>query len=195
MLDPAIDLAGWLAGRRYLVPPSPAEQAQQREWQRFADASGLRFDPHRMTLWGARDGTELQVALEIERQAPFTSLGARFPSPAPTAFRITRTATPNFLQGIFGQDIQVGDRAFDSAFNVVGQDDERIRRLLSKPALLQAMTLAASLTREVQVGDQGLFMRVGGSSPRGENLDTLVSLACTVSRELVGGPADPGPYR
>lgn len=195
LLNPAVDLAAWLSARRQQLPVSTTEHTQRREWQRFADANGFQLDAARMTVRGTRDGTLLEIAQEIEGQEVFTAVSARFPSAAPVPFLVSRTSTPNFLQGVFSQDIEVGDPVFDAAFKVVGGPDDAVRQLLRRPGLLRALSYGASLTSDLHVGQQSLFARIGGASWQAANLEMLAAWTCAVSSELVGAAIAPGPYR
>lgn len=195
MLDRAVDLATWLAARRARLPQSPAEQSQVREWQRFANVSGFQADLARVTAHGSRDGVLVELGQEFEGQSIYTALSARFPGAAPAKLYLERTLAPGFIQGIFSQDIKVGDPAFDAAYKVQGEPEDVVRRLLSRPAVLQALNDAARRTREVRVGQHGLFLRVEAQTMQASQLDSLVQWACTVAREVIGAGAVPTPYR
>jgi hypothetical protein len=195
MLAAAVQLASGLSARRGLLPPAPYEQVWHAEWQRFADAGGFRFHPGHMVVAGERQGTLVEIGLEVEEQTLQTAVNVRFPRPLPYPIFVGRTTTPWFLQGIFSQDIKVGDRAFDDAFLVQGEPESAIRQLLSRPALLQALNYAASCTRDLRVGADRLFLRFDRPTVDAAGLESLVAWACTVSRELVGSAPTAGPFR
>ena len=195
MLDSAIDLAVWFAARRRVVPMSQGELAQQEAWSQFAQRSRLAFDPPRMTISGELAGTSLDIALETDGQRTRTVVTARFPHQVHVAFTVLRTAVPGFLQGIFSQDIKVGDEAFDSMFKVTGYPEEAVRVALARPTLLQILKHLGTHAHDLQLNHQELFFRVEGATPRHADIEGLVSLACTTSGELYTAIRDLGPYR
>lgn len=196
MLDSAAELAGWLRWRQSTLPPYRLIQAQQYEWQKFADANRFTFDSAQLVMSGIRDGVQVDISLEMEGQSPYPVLIARFPRPCPYEVFIRRTNVPGFLQGIFSQDIKVGNGMFDDAFKVQGNDEAGIRSWLARPALLKALNDIVRFTDDLQINRVGLFMRFPGPVPTADNLEWLVAWSSVVSRELVGG-SDPerGPYR
>lgn len=195
MLEGAAALATWLAARRQRVPPTLGAIADVRVWERFAAANGFQLDPWRMVARGVLSGTTIELGLEVEVERAFLSLIVRFPRLVPVPFQLQRTTLPSFLQGIFSQDIVVGERAFDDAYKVTGADPASVRALLGRPALLAALTRAASLSNDVSVGQLGLDMRIPGSMPSESNLEELTALASTISGELTGKQPGPAPYR
>jgi hypothetical protein len=195
MLDPAIDLAEAFGAQRQRMGASPAEVAQQAEWKRFAETSGFAFDPARMKLVGNRAGTAIDIALETEGQRICTAVTARFPAAVPVSFTVLPSALPKFLQGVFGQDIRVGDPEFDDRYRVTGQPEQAVRQALARPGLLAALKHLGARTAEVQLNPWQLFFRLPGPSPRASELEWLVELGLAVSRELFGELKGMGPYR
>jgi hypothetical protein len=195
MLDPAIDLAALLAARRAYLSPSPGELAQRAEWQRFAEVNRFAFDPLRMKLEGERGGSRMEVALETEGQHVRTAVTVRFPRPVGVAFTVRRTNTPSFLQGLFSQDIRVGEERFDELYKVTGYPEPAVRAALARPNLLALLVGIGQATPEVQLNHAELFFRFIGASPRAVDLEPLVELGHTTTRELFGEVRGIDPYR
>ena len=195
LLDAAVALAARLCARNASMPPPLALQAQRDAWWQFAENGRFTFDAPRMVVRGTRDGVTFEIAQEIEERRISTSVDARFPWPAQLPFSAQRTATPSFLQGVFSQDIRVGDSAFDAAFKVQGSPEAEIQQLLRRPRLLQAMLHGASLSTDLEVASEGLSARMVGPVLHAAHLEMLLSWACTVSEEIVGRTAPTAPYR
>lgn len=195
MLDAATRLATWLSERRRRVPPTQGELVDLRAWERFAASQGFQLDPWRLSARGAGGGASIEIALEIEGQKGFIALLVRFGQPAPVPFQLARTTAPAFLQGIFSQDIRVGEPAFDDAYKVTGPDPASVRALLRRPALLSALVHAARLSTDLTVGQNGLEMRINRGMPSEQDLAMLASIATTASLELTSSAASQGPYR
>jgi hypothetical protein len=194
-LETALYMATTLAHRRELLPATPQEIAQQAEWQRFADSSGFKFDPARMTMFGKHQGTDIKIALETAGQEIRTSVNVRFPRAVHVAFTARRTQMPAFLQGLFGQDIKVGDPVFDDLFQVTGHPEHVIREALSRPALIQVLKYLGALTTEVQLNHEQLFFRVVGPTSSGDLLASICETGRITSAAFFGEVEALGPYR
>lgn len=200
-LDTVMFLAEALAARRRTLAPTPHEIAHRREWQRFAESftpsgsSPFSFDPERMTLSGVHAGAIMKIALETERQEIRTSVTVRFPREVHVAFTVRRTAWPGFLQGIFGQDIKCGDRAFDEMFVVTGCPEPLVRQALGRPELLRTMVLLGGLTTEVQLNHQRLFFRVASPTASADVLASICETGRITCAALFGEVSTIGPYR
>lgn len=192
-LDHARDVAEALARRGEQLPKAPAESAQDAEWQRFADAAGFDFDPRRMKLTGKQ--RQLEIALEHDGAQVKTAVTLAFPRAIDVGFAVRRTSTPSFLQGLFSQDIQVGNAAFDDHYVVTGFPEARIRDVLRRPKVLAALSYLAGRTMEVQMNHAQLFFRLAGSSPTVAHLTHLTELAAAVSTDLFGEVATAHPFR
>jgi hypothetical protein len=196
MLDSAAELAAWLRFRQSTLPPSRSMEIQQYEWRRFAETNRFTFDGAQMVLSGVREGSQIDISVEMEGQRPYPVIFVRFPRPCPYDVFISRTDVPSFLQGILSQDIKVGNAMFDDAFKVQGNDEAGIRQWLGRPALLQALNDSLRFTNDLHINRLGLFMRFPSPVPTADNLEWLAAWSCVVSRELTGGSTtEQGPYR
>ncbi len=192
-LGRATELAEALVRRGQQFAATPGERAQQAEWQCFADEAGFHFDARRMKL--TAKSRPLEIALEHDGCQLMTAVTLAFPRAIDVGFAVRRTAAPSFLQGLFSQDIQVGDPAFDDRYIVTGFPEPRIRDLLRRPRLLAALGYLAGRTMEVQMNHAQLFFRLAGSSPTTAHLTQLTELATAVSAELFGEITAAHPFR
>jgi hypothetical protein len=94
----------------------------------------------------------------------FTRLRAPFVSHRGLRFLVYRRSVFSDLGKLLGmQDIEIGDRRFDDAFVVKGNDEPAIRALLSDPALRALLEAQPKLRLEVK-DDEGWF---GTDFPQG----------------------------
>lgn len=195
MLERAVALSDALRLRRGAVPPSDGERAQQTEWQRFALAHDLSFDPPRMIVRGTAARAYVHIALETEGQLVRTAVTTRFPQSVGVGFAVRPTACPSFLQGLFSQDIDVGDPEFDRSFRVTGVPEAAVRAALARPTLLRMLTALTRHCVEIQLTDTQLFMRLPGACPRAADLEPLLATSRTATDQLFGELRNPAPYR
>ncbi len=195
LLEQTVWIARALSVRRTEVPPTPAEAAQQSEWQRFADASGFRFSPERMKLVGDAAGSAIEVALETEPGKVRTSVSVRFPSPVGFGFAVRRTSLPSFLQGLFSQDIRVGHGRFDELYIITGNPEDRVRELLARAPVPDLLAELGKVSSEVQMHHEGLFFRLEGAFPTGNEVAGLVERGRLATIALFGEVEALGPYR
>ncbi len=199
LVGPLIDRAVWLANafaaRRRTLAATPQELAMHAEWQSFAAAHGFRFDAARMKLEGAVDGSAVEMAIETEARISRTTVTVRFPSSVHVAFTARRTTMPNFLQGLFGQDIKIGDAAFDEMFVVTGRPEEAVREVLGKPELLTMLKEIGVRTTEVQLNHAQLHFSLESVITATPQLLWLAHAAQTTTTALFARAKTLGPYR
>lgn len=194
MLDAGIWFARTLAARRAEVPRDD-DLFRMLEWQAYASAAGLVFDPERLTLTGVRSGAAVEVALETEGQKTHTGVTVHFPSSTGLGLTVRRTGLPGFLQGLFGQDIKVGDKDFDEMFLVTGYPEPAVRALLGRPNVLGVLKAVGARTSEVQLNHAGMSFRLPGCYARADEVGALVDWAELATRDLFGATDALGPYR
>ena len=194
-LDLATHVASVLAKRRSTFPSSPAEEAQRAEWQRFATEVGMRFDPARMTLFGQVDGAHIKIALETTSDEVRTSVNVRFPRPVHVAFSVLRTDTPGLVQGLFGQDIKVGDSVFDEQYVITGHPEPLVREAIAKPALIDALKRLGAVTNEVHLNHGQLFFRVRDPLSTSAALRSVCETGRVACNALFAQVQGIGPYR
>ncbi len=195
LIDRAMRLANGFASRRRTLAATPQELAMHGEWQRFAGAHDFRFDAARMKLEGVVEGSAVEMAIETESRISRTTVTVRFPSSVDVAFTARRTEMPNFLQGLFGQDIKIGDPAFDEMFLVTGQPEEAVREVLGKPELLTMLKEIGVRTTEVQLNHAQLHFSLKSIITAGPQLLWLAHAAQTATTALFARAKTLAPYR
>lgn len=172
-LDAAADIALRLGHRRAELGSTPREHVQVECWQSFASARGLTFDPLRMDLHGNLAGGPLRVCLDSERGEIDTLVSVGFDVSLGVALRVGH---------------QVGGRLV-----VTGQPEALVQDILARasPALVDL----ARRSRDVELTERELFVRVPGSTPTESQLDRLVNAACGLANLLTGQAPQAGPYR
>jgi hypothetical protein len=195
MVEGAVAIARALAARGQSLEPTPGEAAQRAAWQRFADAARFTFDPARMKLAGDRRGTSVEIALETEGREIKTAVTARFPRSVDVGFTALRTNAPAFLQGLFSQDIIVGDPMFDAQYKVTGHPEHAVRAVLARPNVLMVMKQLAMVTSEIQLNHRELFFRLRGGSSGEAELAQLADMGARVTADLFAEVGSVGPYR
>ncbi len=195
MMDAAVGLATALAARRATFPYSRGQLAQQAEWQRFADGARFELRPAHMMLRGERAGAAIEIALETELQQVRTAITVRFPHEVGVAFTAIRTRTPAFLQGIFSQDIKIGDPDFDALYLVTGHPEAAVRDALGRPALVALLTHLGQCSTEVIINPLQLFVRLDGAAADARELERYVEMGRTATETFFGQVKDLGPYR
>ncbi|MEO7329496.1 MAG: hypothetical protein ABI193_13010, partial [Minicystis sp.] len=111
---------------------APWEPPLRAAWQNVASGWRLTFDPQRARMSGEAHGLPITVGINFENGRFVTS--ARFTLPRPPACEISLAPqeSDGFFSRLFrGQDIKVGDPAFDSAFIVKGEPEEVVRSVLT----------------------------------------------------------------
>ncbi len=200
------------------------------DWRRRIFGPSCAFGPSRDEVWGRlareinarherrgwwRDGRVVaavgawQITLDVfsTDNASFTRLRAPFANPGGFRFGVYRASfLTKFGTALGMQDITIGDPAFDEAFVVQGNDEARVRALLSAPRLRTLIAAQPRVTLEVK-DDEGWF---GATFPNGadelkfqcvgviKDLDRLRALfdlfAATLTRLCeVGGATDAPP--
>ena len=118
-----------------------------------------------------------QVFVFHEGDSFRTAVTMGFPRPIDVGFTVRRTQLPSFLQGLFMQDIRVGDPEFDDLYCVTGHPEPYVRALLARPRLLEALKYIGARTTDVQMNHLQFFFRVPGPSPTAHHLVELAELA------------------
>lgn len=129
-----------LASRRGLV--LPWEMQLRERWARALAPMGLAFDPIRLDARGVVRG--LFVTVEVDGgDALATVVKVAAPAPFATGLRIFRQEQGVVARWFRGQDILVGDTAFDDAFVVKGEDESEVRAVLGGLAARRLLQLRA----------------------------------------------------
>ena len=191
----AVGLPTSLAARGLTLPPLPSLAKAREDWQRFADNEGFAFDASRMKLSGNAGLSPAEIVLETDGQHVRTSVSVMFPHEIGVAFVVQRTTLPGFLQGLFSQDIRVGDKAFDDMYKVSGYPVEQVRAALARPSLLAVLKEVGASTTSVQMNHRELYFRVDGGLVTAAPLSRVIELGRTATASLFGEVGSVGPYR
>lgn len=126
-------LASALEQARAQLPPPPEMEAWIAPWATLADTLGLTLDRRLPALRGVLDGHEVQVGCVRRPDGYRADLRVVFHGHDPTGLVLTPQQGTQDVWTI-GQDILVGDEAFDEAFVIKGYDPVRVREILTDEA-------------------------------------------------------------
>lgn len=195
MIDVATNAARLLGARRVIVPPTPIESEIQSEWSAFSEQRGLSFSALSGEMTGRLAHSEARVAIETDGQRPRTKVSARFPTPLPIGFSLTRTTERGFFDGILGDRIGLGHPEVDARYRVTGHPEARVRALLGQPNVLDVLVRLGRVVTELEMTWAGLSYAVANVA-RGDEL-FFHTEALRVIGETYFGAAEKsgGPYR
>jgi hypothetical protein len=110
------------------------EPAFQSAWSSVASAWALNFDPKRATMEGTVRTLGVSASTDYEKDHLRTSIEITLPSAVPASFQLTRQDDGFIARRCRGQDIVVGNPAFDAMFVVKGEPEAQVRALLTPKA-------------------------------------------------------------
>lgn len=196
ILDAAIEVARRLGEQRMRVPRAPEEWPDD-VWRTVAERQALTFDPVRMKISG--DVREAPVELRVHTQEGEVYAAIRvalIPWSLGLDLHVHGRNDGADDPADEGEDIELGDAAFDEAFLVHGAHPERVRMLFRDPSIRARALAVLSRAVDLNLRDTHLSsaFRVGiGDGPTLEwFLEELVELALALSR---AGGFGHGPYR
>lgn len=172
-------LAGEVARARRGLPPPVALRGVAEGWQRLGVRLGIAFEPSFPGIAGALDGRTVRVMPVRTSSGYAAELRLGFRPHRRTGLRLRPQVEPDGYWSV-GQDIQLGDPAFDAAFVVKGDDPEGVRELLS-PAVREGLNALASLGK-IDLDDRRLF--VGGLATRPDELEPIVVQAARTAEAM-----------
>jgi hypothetical protein len=145
---------------------SPYLHVKDAIWRSLAEQLGGRFTAetlHSHSRIDLRvDHWRVTVDVLAGRRSHFTRVRAPYVNPTGFRFRLVQSSLRSELAAFMGQDVQVGDPAFDAAFVVQGSDEARVRKLLTPD--LRARLLAHPYHSLEVKPDEGWF---GATFPDG----------------------------
>lgn len=192
-LDAAVGLARALAGARSSVGPSRDQAAALDAWREPAERAGLALSSPDVRAHGTPRGCELTLAHEPEPGQVFTAIKARFPTSLGWGLAVVRQVRGP-LEAMFAPLAPLlGDPAFDSLLAVRSYDPTPRSRLALDHPMRHALTELAARSAELQIDDEGLFVRV--PSPLASPYDAAFVFGATqlVAFHLAGLPRPGGP--
>lgn len=172
-------LAGALAEARSQLPPPHALASHALAWQGLAARLGLRFEEAFPGVAGELDGRALRVTPVRTAEGYSTELRLGFRSHRQTGLRLRPQVEPDGYWSV-GQDIQLGDAAFDASFVVKGYDPEGVRELLSAP--VREGLLALHAVGRLDLDDLRLYL--GGLPTEPAALEPIVVQAARTAHAL-----------
>lgn len=155
LVERMLGLANALEDARRDVRPPERLQRLVPDWKATAEALGLELEPWLPAMVGTLDGHPVVAAISRNEQGYQADVRLWFGEHRQTGLRLRPQVEPDGYWSV-GQDIQLGDPAFDQSFVVKGWDPGKIRDLLG-PEARQA--LLAGLERgRIQVEDVRLVI-------------------------------------
>jgi hypothetical protein len=162
-------------------------------WSRVAEAWGLTFDPPRATMRGVVRDMELTARVDCTGS---TCVSARLPFDLGCDLDLALQKGDGFLDRLSrGQDVKVGDQAFDDAFVIKGKPEAAVRAALNPIARAKLLSIRerASLLR---VKEGALEVWTHWRALRPEHLDAMLKLSFEAVEALrPAGAGHGGPIR
>jgi hypothetical protein len=143
-----------MASRRGLV--LPWEMQVREHWDAALARVGLVFDPVRLEARGVIDGLFVTVTID-GGDSLATEVTVVAPAPFAHGLRVLRQDQGSVSKWFRGQDIIIGEPAFDDAFVVKGENEPEVRAVLrGEPA---ARLVALANDGEVHIENNALTVR------------------------------------
>jgi hypothetical protein len=169
---------------RRAADPAAWEQTVHANWPDVAKAWSFQVDPRRYRLSGKVHGRDVIVCPTIDRDpggsetAVFTTkVQIQVGLPAGTALSLSRQDGDGFFRRLFrGQDVILGDPAFDAAFVVKGEPESFVRSALGPSVRAHLKSLRAS-GYGVTLHDGVLDVVAPSFTSQGAELDELLKRA------------------
>jgi hypothetical protein len=196
-----VDLFAWAAhivlDRRAKNPP-PWELEIAATWPALAQGWGLQLDARRGAMTGTVRGRPTKVGLDYHNGAFTTRVEIAVPVPAGCELSLARQDGDHFFAKLFrGQDVIVGDAAFDAAFVVKGEPESFVRGALTPAARAHILGLTHTGC-SITLKDGALIAWSKEQITDRERLDALMKSAYAATLALCPEPtpgAPPLPYR
>lgn len=188
------DLLAWGVGAieaRHAADPAPWEVAMRSSWPRVAAGWQLAFDPKGGKIDGQVQGRRVTAGPAILRgdgggatARLTTEVGVAVALPAGCKLSLSPQDGDGFFKRLFrGQDIEVGDAAFDAAFVVKGEPEPVVKALLG-PATRHALGALVRSGAVVDVKDGMLEVWATDFTAEGRQLDELLRYVFQVAAAL-----------
>jgi hypothetical protein len=146
-------------------------------WSTLAQEKGLDFEPNIPAISGSIDRRRVLVIPRQDEQGVLHSeLQLFFRPHQKTGIRLVPQGTEN----VVGQDIQVGNDAFDQAFIIKGYDPTAVQEKLNEGA--QGKLLALAALSDCELDDRRILTRRLGLEP--ETLRDAITLSEEVADAL-----------
>lgn len=141
------DLMAWAAAivmdRRVRFPP-PWELEIRRTWPSLPQGWGLELDARAGGMSGMVRGRTTGASVVNQRGTLITNVAVEIPLPPGSEMSLTRQEDGSLNTLFRGQDIVVGDPAFDAAFVIKGKPENFVRAALTPAARQQIFVLMSA---------------------------------------------------
>lgn len=197
----AFELFAWAArmilARRAKNPP-PWELEIIESWPALAQRWGLALDARRGAMTGTVRGLPTRVCLGHHEGAFTTRVEIAVPVPTGCELSLARQDGDGFFSKLFrGQDVVVGDPAFDAAFIVKGDPESFVRAALTSAACAHILELTRTGCA-ITLKEGALIAWAKEPITDRERVEALMQAALAASLALCPEPtpgAAPLPYR
>ncbi len=161
------------AARLEVAPPTALEPLLE-SWEKCAHALNIRFEPWLPGMSGDLDGRPLRISARREGDGYAASLSLGFQAHPPLGLLLRPQTEPDGYWSV-GQDIQVGEPAFDAAFVIKGWHPGEVVERLNPQA--RSALFELQNTGLLTVDDRGIVLRLSLL-----DAETLVRCAHTASQ-------------
>jgi hypothetical protein len=187
----ALTHAAKVIAARRAADPARWEGAVQASWPDVARAWGLSVDPRRYRFWGKVHGRDVLACPTIapdplgsKASVLTTQVQVQLGLPAGAALSLSRQNGDGFFRRLFrGQDVILGDEAFDAAFVVKGEPESFVRAALGPSVRAHLNSLRAS-GYEVTLHEGVLDVFAPGFTSKGAEFDELLKRAFAAATAL-----------
>lgn len=169
------------------------EPAWAATWSAVARGWGLELDAPRGRIEGAVRGTS--VIAQLSPDGTHTELTITLGRRLGCTLKLEKQNGSGFFAKLFrGQDIIVGDAAFDEAFIVKGQPESDVRTLLN-PDACRALVAALASYEGLEMEDDTLRVAVAHRIDHPEELDRLMKVCFAAATALFPAVRAESPFR
>lgn len=159
-----------------------------QEWIQFAKDHGLRFSPPR-SIQGTMDGLRVRIGTVTrgsgKNRTTYTQIRASSNQPVPSGLNLYRETMFSKVGKMFGgEEITIGDRAFDEAFIIKGTDVRGVRAMLSVPQVRQGLMIAINRHPSLAINGNEVLIEVRGTPSNRRDLQAKLADAVRVAQTM-----------
>jgi hypothetical protein len=177
---------GLFGGVIALVVRWAAQQRRLRAqaWGGVAQRLGLQYGND--VISGYRHGRPVRLAVVVrgsgKNQQSFTVASSMLPMPLDVGFAMR---AHGFFEDLFrgGRDIPIGDPVFDQRFMIQGDEDHRVRALLT-PSLRHLLLTQLAPNTTFSLSDQGMVVETRGVTSHAPWLEWALELVARTTLEM-----------
>lgn len=183
-LRAAMALADLFDDAAQTLPPAKALTQHADAFRAYATAHGLGFSAAPLAVFGRVAGSQLYGHALVREKRLAVSLELRFDNPLPETLRVESKSALSFMRRLkaFATDTDVGDPAFDDAFELLVASDGVARRWLSDPVRRGLLVLHDEVG-DVTLTPRGISIETR-DLPEPAGIGTVFERLCDVERSL-----------